>query len=290
MEKPRRQIGVIGAGTMGGGIAQVAAAAGFLVLLYDISDVILERGIGRIRDILQRSTQKGHMPARESAEILARIRPTLHLEELAPAETIIEAAPEVLNLKQDLFKKIDRIARSQTMLATNTSSLSVTVIGCETQHPERVVGMHFFNPPPLMQLVEIVKGDRTAQKTAEEAEALVRAFGKTPVQVKDTPGFLVNRIARPFYNEALRLVSEGIAPIKQIDRIVREEGRFRMGPFELMDLIGIDINLSVTESLYDSFFQEPKFRPSPLQDRMVQSGQLGRKTGTGFYDYGKKPS
>lgn len=290
MEKAKRQIGVIGAGTMGGGIAQVAATAGFFVLMHDISELILEKGIARIRDILQRNVQKGQMPAREATEILTRLRPALRLEELASAETIIEAAPEILNLKQDLFKKLDRIAGSGTMLGTNTSSLSVTVIGCETRHPERVVGMHFFNPPPLMQLVEIVKGDSTAQKTVDEAEALVRAFGKTPVQVKDTPGFVVNRIARPFYNEALRLTSDGVASIEQIDRIVREEGRFRMGPFELMDLIGIDVNLSVTQSLYDSFFQEPKFRPSHLQDRMVRSGQLGRKTGKGFYRYEKKPS
>jgi 3-hydroxybutyryl-CoA dehydrogenase len=289
IEKHKGQIGIIGAGTMGGGIAHVAAAAGFPVLLYDISDLILEKGIARLRDILRRSVQKRHMTARELTEILTRIRTTIHLEEFGSAQAIIEAAPELLNLKQDLFKRLDRIAKPQAILASNTSSLSVTAIGRETQHPERLVGMHFFNPPPLMALVEIVQGDLTSKKTVEEAEALARALGKVPVRVKDTPGFMVNRIARPFYNEALRLVSDRVASVEQIDRIVKLEGRFRMGPFELMDLIGIDINLTVTQSLYDSFFQEPKFRPSPLQERMVQSGRLGRKTGKGFYHYEKKP-
>jgi 3-hydroxybutyryl-CoA dehydrogenase len=288
MSNRAEKIAVLGAGTMGAGIAQVAAQAGFDTLLYDIKQEFVDAGLDRISKFLAGSRQRGKLSAEEENEILGRLRSTTNLAECKGTNLIIEAAPEKLDLKRDIFKQLDSICGSETLLATNTSSFSVTAIAASTIHPERVLGLHFFNPPPLMALVEVIQGDRTSDETIEKATALMREMGKTPARAKDTPGFIVNRVARPFYNEALRILGDGDASVESIDRIMRQAGNFRMGPFELMDLIGNDINLAATESLYRSFFEDPRFRPSPIQQRMVMGGNLGRKTARGFYTYDKK--
>ena len=288
MSNRAEKIAVLGAGTMGAGIAQVAAQAGFDTLLYDIKQEFVDIGLDRISKLLAGSRQRGKLSAEEENEILGRLRSTTNLAECKGTNLIIEAAPEKLDLKRDIFRQLDSICGSETLLATNTSSFSVTAIAASTIHPERVLGLHFFNPPPLMALVEVIQGDRTSDETIEKATALMREMGKTPARAKDTPGFIVNRVARPFYNEALRILGDGDASVESIDRIMRQAGNFRMGPFELMDLIGNDINLAATESLYRSFFEDPRFRPSPIQQRMVMGGNLGRKTARGFYTYDKK--
>jgi 3-hydroxybutyryl-CoA dehydrogenase len=273
---------------MGAGIAQVAAQAGFATLLYDISQEFIDTGLGRIRSFLRGSRERSKITAEQEKQILDRLSSTTKLEAFEDSSLIIEAIPEKLELKRDVFKQLDAICPLATLLATNTSSFSVTAIAANTQHPERVLGLHFFNPPPLMALVEVVQGDRTAAEAIDQATNLMRQMGKTPARAKDTPGFIVNRIARPFYNEALRILGDGDATVESVDRIMRAAGNFRMGPFELMDLIGHDVNFAATESLYRSFFEDPRFRPSPIQHRMVMGGNLGRKTGRGFYVYDKK--
>ncbi len=288
MTNKTEKIAVLGAGTMGAGIAQVAAQAGFDTLVYDIKQEFIDTGLGRIRSFLKGSRERGKICAEQEQEILDRFRTSTSLEDCNDCALVIEAAPEKLELKRDIFKQLDSICAPATLLATNTSSFNVTAIAASTQHQERVLGLHFFNPPPLMALVEVVQGDRTSAATIDKATELMRAMGKTPARAKDTPGFIVNRIARPFYNEGLRILGDGDASVETIDRIMKEAGNFRMGPFELMDLIGNDINFAATESLYQSFFHDPSFRPSPIQQRMVTGGNLGRKTGRGFYVYDKK--
>ena len=278
-------IGVLGAGTMGAGIAQVAAQAGFETLLYDVSQEFVDKGLSRIRDFLKKSRERGKLTEDEEKKIRARLRGSLNLEEMRSAALVIEAVPEKFELKREIFQKLDTVCAADALLATNTSSLSVTAIGGVTRKPERTLGLHFFNPPPLMALVEVIQAAHTSDEVIQKAVEIVQRLGKTPVVVKDTPGFVVNRIARPFYNEALRILGEGQATMETIDRIMKEAGKFPMGPFELMDLIGNDVNFATTESLYLSLFHDPAFRPSPIQHRMVLAGHLGRKTGKGFYSY-----
>jgi len=279
-------IGVVGAGTMGRGIAQVAATVGHPVLLHDANPQALEDARAFLTRMLGRLVEKGKLAPGRDAEILGRIT-FLHdqLQPLASCGLIIEAIIEELAAKQTLFAQLERLVAPEAILATNTSSLSVTAIAAACQRPERVLGLHFFNPAPLMPLVEVVPGVATAAEVVAQARTLMEAWGKSPVVARDTPGFIVNRVARPFYGEALRILEEGIADVPTVDWAMRTLGGFRMGPFELMDLIGNDVNFRVTETLWKAFFYEPRYRPSFTQQRMVEAGRLGRKTGLGFYDY-----
>lgn len=280
-----KTIGVVGAGTMGAGIAHVAAAAGFTVLLSDLSEDAVRTGLERIASDLRKSVEKGKLTAEESARVLARIQSRTALTDLSPADIIIEAAVENLGAKQQIFSKLEAVCFPQTIFASNTSSLSITAIASSLQNPARLVGMHFFNPAHLMKLVEVIKGHQTSEETVEATKKLAEQMGKTAVVATDTPGFIVNRIARPFYGEALRLLGEGVTTVEEIDRIVKLSGGFRMGPFELMDLIGIDINFAVTQSMYEQTFGEARYRPHPIQQKMVHARLLGRKTKRGFYRY-----
>ncbi|MBF6613223.1 MAG: 3-hydroxybutyryl-CoA dehydrogenase [Chloroflexi bacterium] len=278
------KIAVLGAGTMGAGIAQLAAQSGYDVLLYDIKEEYIQRGIENIRKPLQSRVDRGKMDAAALDTILGRIKTTTQRDDAAVSDFIVEAAPEDLALKQEIFSSLGGMAPANAILATNTSSLSITSIGAASQRPERVVGMHFFNPAPVMPLVEIIAGSRTSPDVVQAVSRLAASWGKSVVNSADTPGFIVNRVARPFYGEALKVLGEGSATVPQIDAAMRAAG-FKMGPFELMDLIGIDINFAVTCSVYNAFFGEPRFRPHPAQQRMVEAGTIGRKSGQGFYKY-----
>jgi len=279
------RIGLIGSGTMGSGIAQVAAQSRLNVVLCDVSPEMLDKAIARIEAQLRRSVEKGRLTEEAAWGVLGRIGTTGRLADTADCDLVIEAAPENLELKQSIFRELSAIVSENAILATNTSTLSVTQIGSAAGKPSRVVGMHFFNPPPLMPLVEVIGGAETSEATIETTLDLARKMGKTPVRAKDVPGFIVNRVARPFYLEGLRLLAEGVADPATIDKLIRGGGKFRMGPFELMDLIGLDINYAASQSMYNAYFEEPRFRPSVLQQRMVESGQLGRKTGRGWFEY-----
>lgn len=278
------RVGVVGVGTMGAGIAQVAAGAGLAVTLYDVSDELLERGLARIRARYERAVSRGQLPQDAMDAAIARIATTTTLDDLAAAQVVIEAAPEDLALKRQIFAQLDRICAPGAILASNTSSLSITSIAGATERAERVAGMHFFNPAPALPLVEVIGGRATSAATIDAIVALAERLGKTPVRALDTPGFIVNRVARPFTGEALRIVGERLATPTEIDRIARSAG-FKMGPFELLDLIGLDVNFAVHQAMYDATFQEPRYRPHPLQARMVEAGTLGQKTGQGFYRY-----
>jgi len=280
-----KTIGILGAGTMGSGIAQVAAVAGFDVVLYDVSPDVLKSAMERIKGEFRSGVEKARITATAATEALAAIHPRKNFSDMGNADFIIEAAVEDLVVKKEIFKKLDVIVGQDVVLATNTSSLSITAIGSLTKTPESVVGMHFFNPAPVMKLVEVVRGKQTSDESVKTTCDVAVRMQKTPVVCKDTPGFIVNRVARPFYGEALRLLGEGVATVEEIDTIVKLGGGFRMGPFELMDLIGIDVNYAVTKSVYEQFFHEPRFRPHPIQRQMVEAGTLGRKTKKGFYTY-----
>jgi 3-hydroxybutyryl-CoA dehydrogenase len=282
-------VGVVGAGTMGGGIAQLAALAGARTLLHDPVEDALVRGVEAVRANLAKGAARGRWSAEQAEAAAARLEPAHALEALAPCELIIEAAPEQLELKRELFGRLSEIVAPDCVLASNTSSIPVTAIAGGASHPERVVGMHFFNPAPLMRLLEVVAGEDSGEAALARARALGAAMGKVVIDAADGPGFLVNRVNRPFGLEALRLVTERIASVEQVDRIARLGGGFRMGPFELMDLVGVDVGFDVSRSFHELSFGEPRWRPSQLSARMVAAGRTGRKSGRGFYDYRDGP-
>lgn len=278
-------VAVIGAGTMGAGIAQVAAQAGHRVLVYDATDGAVDQGLDRVAKGLARQVERGKMRGADRDALLGRIHPADAFDDLAPAGLVIEAIIEDLAVKQEVFKGLEAICGDGAILATNTSSLSITAIGAALERPDRLVGMHFFNPAPVMKLVEVVSGAATDGSVAATVHATAAAWGKSPVHARSSPGFIVNRVARSFYAEALRLLETGAADVATIDAVMKESGGFRMGPFELMDLIGNDVNFAVTRSVYDAYYQDPRFRPSLLQEELVTAGHLGRKSGRGYYDY-----
>ncbi len=282
---PSAAVAVIGAGTMGAGIVQVAATAGHRVYLFDTSEEAIDKGLAQIEIFLERSVAKGRIDDDECRAILDRIHRCNKLSDLAPAKLVIEAIVENIDIKRSVFSDLEDILSEDAILASNTSSISITEIAAKLKRPERVVGMHFFNPAPIMKLVEIIHGLATDSQVAETAYDTAEKWGKKVVHAKSTPGFIVNRVARPFYSEALRILQEGGADIPTIDSCIREAGGFRMGPFELMDLIGNDVNFSVTKSVYDAYYQDPRYRPNLIQQEQVAAGRLGRKSGQGYYDY-----
>ena len=284
------KVGVVGAGAMGSGIAQVAAAAGHDVVLHDSQDEAVARALSSIGKNLTRSVEKGKLDVAAATGIRARIAHAPALDAFAGCALVIEAIVEDLAIKRSLFAKLEAITGGDAVLGTNTSSLSVTSIARGCAHPERVAGIHFFNPPTVLPLVEIVPGFATDPEIAEGVRQLVDSWGKTTVVASDTPGFIVNRIARPFYGEALRIYEEGIADMATIDWAMREIGGFRMGPFELMDFIGNDINLAATKSVYEATFHDSRFRPALAQQRLVDAGFFGKKSGRGYYDYAEGSS
>ena len=281
-------IGIIGSGTMGIGIAQVATTSGCVVFLYDTNSAQTKKSLLILKNTLHRLVEKQKISAEKSEEVFNKIKPCNDLQDFATCDLVIEAIVENKEIKTKVFQNLEEIVSENCVIASNTSSISITSLSSELKNPERFIGIHFFNPAPLMPLVEIIPGLLTKENLADEIFSLIKSWGKTPVIAKDVPGFIVNRIARPFYGEALRIAEEHIATPEQIDDAMRTLGNFKMGPFELMDLIGIDVNFSVTKTVYQDYFFDPKYKPSLLQQRMSEAKLLGRKTGKGFYDYSEK--
>ena len=278
-------IGVVGAGTMGIGIAQIAAQNKHQVILYDLSDAQLEKAKSGLEKVLNRLVEKERISDNERKNILTRILFTNKINELWPCGLVIEAIVESIKIKHEVFTSLEDVVSEHCILATNTSSLSIASIGAALKTSKRIIGIHFFNPAPLMPLVEIIPAIQTDEQTTKICKDLIAKWGKTVVLCKDTPGFIVNRVARPFYGEALRIYEEGIADFVTIDWALTEKGGFKMGPFTLMDYIGNDVNFAVTESVFKAFFYDPRFKPSLTQKRYAEAGFLGRKSGRGYYDY-----
>lgn len=280
-----RVIGVVGAGTMGAGIAHAAAAAGFAVETIDTSADLVKKAYAAIAERLDRRVEEGKLPRHERDAIVARLRVASGPESMRRAELIIEAVPEEMELKRRILQEYDAICSTSTVLASNTSALSIERLGEGLRHPQRFLGMHFFNPVPVMKLVELVHTPRSDPQTMVMGVSYANALGKTPIKVQDSPGFVVNRVARPFYLESLAMLEAGVADVATIDAAMKQVGRFPMGPFELLDLIGLDVNLAVTRAVHEGFGRPKRFAPSAIQAKLVEQGRLGRKTGRGFYDY-----
>ena len=279
-----KKLGVVGAGTMGNGIAQIAAQIGCEVVMRDVEMRFVEGGMKKVEAFLAKSVEKGKLEAKEKDAILGRIKGTVDMADLKDVDLVVEAVLEDLDLKKSVFKELDEICRPEVILATNTSSMSITEIAASTKRPDKVCGMHFFNPVPLMRLVEIIKGYATSDETIRITTDLAQRMGKTTVEVKkDSPGFIVNRIMTPHFIEAIKIVEEGIASIEDVDTAVKNGLNYPMGPFELMDLAGIDIAYHVTEYLYKELNKENKWVSPNLMKTMIRSGNLGRKTGKGWY-------
>jgi 3-hydroxybutyryl-CoA dehydrogenase len=276
-------IGVVGAGTMGQGIAQICAQAGYKTILFDINAQVLKKAKATTTENLDKGIERGKLTEADKQVALDNLSFTGDTLQLS-CQLIIEAVVERLEVKKNIFKELAAMNAPDTILASNTSSIPITQIAASIPHPERVVGMHFFNPAHIMKLVEVISGAATAPETADTIKELALKLGKTPVMAKDSPGFIVNRVARHFYLEGLKLLEEGVAEVETIDKLMQASG-FKMGPFELMDLIGVDVNYSVTTSMHEAFHYDPKFRPNRIQQQKVDAGHLGRKTGKGFYTH-----
>jgi 3-hydroxybutyryl-CoA dehydrogenase len=285
MTHPFQTVGIVGTGAMGRGIAQICAQAGSLVLLHDTQAQACQQAIDSLQAQWNKLAEKGRLTPAQVQDYVARLRPAPNLSDLAACDLIIEAIVEKLEVKQSVFQKLESLVRPETVLATNTSSLSVTAIASALKSPQRFAGYHYFNPVPLMKVVEVIAGLRTDPKVCEQLDAHARATGHTPVHAQDTPGFIVNHAGRGYGTEALRIVSEGITDFATVDRILRDQVGFKLGPFELLDLTALDVSHPVMESIYHQYYQEPRYRPSVITAQRLAAGVLGRKTGMGFFNY-----
>ncbi len=283
-----KNIGIIGSGTMGSGIAQVAATAGCVVKLFDTKEEALQKAKVALEKIMNRLVEKGRINSEEKERIQNNIKYVNTLKELKDSDLTIEAIVENLDIKKNVFSTLEKFVSDDCILASNTSSLSIASIASSLQKPARCIGIHFFNPAPLMKLVEVIPAIQTSEETLNTSVKAIKDWGKTVAVAKDTPGFIVNRVARPFYGEALRIYEEGVASFSEIDSAMKDVGNFKMGPFELMDFIGNDVNYTVTETVFEVFYYDPRYKPSFTQKRFSEAGYLGRKSGKGFYNYSEK--